>query len=145
MDNTILLVENKESDIELTRRAFKKARIANPLVLARNGQEACDYLFGASPAQSNAKIAPLPTLVLLDLNLPLISGLEVLRRIRAHPRTRGLVVVIMTTSDAEPDINTAYALGVNSYIRKPVDFEKFCALMEQLCLYWLMINTGPAL
>jgi len=141
-NRTILLVEDNESDIELTKRAFKKSRIANPLIVARDGGEACDYLF-ATGAYAARDITDLPALILLDLKLPIIDGLEVLRRIRADLRTRALIVIILTSSDTSPDVNAAYEIGVNSYLRKPVDYEKFTAIVEQLGLYWLLTNIGP--
>jgi two-component system response regulator len=140
---TILLVEDNESDVELTKRAFKKAHIANPLVVARNGREACDYVFG-SGFYADRAAADLPALVLLDLKLPLISGMEVLRRIRSDPRTHALIVIILTSSDALPDITAAYELGANSFLRKPVNFDQFNQLVEQIAGYWLVVNIGPA-
>ena len=141
-NRTILLVEDNESDIELTKRAFKKSRIANPLAIVRDGGEACDYLF-CTGKYAERDITDLPAMILLDLKLPIIDGLEVLRRIRADSRTRSLVVIILTSSDATPDISTAYDIGINSYLRKPVDFEKFTAVIEQLGLYWLLTNISP--
>ena len=143
-NRTILLVEDNESDIELTQRAFKKSRIANPLAITRDGGEACDYLF-CTGKYAERDITDAPVLVLLDVKLPTMDGLEVLRRIRADSRTRALIVIVLTSSDASPDIHTAYDLGVNSYLRKPVDFEKFTAVIEQLGLYWLLTNIGPLL
>jgi len=143
-NHTILLVEDNESDVDLTKRALKKSRISNPLIIARDGAEACDYLFGTG-TYAGRNTSELPALVLLDLKLPVIGGLEVLRRIRADPRTRRLVVIILTSSDAAPDIGSAYDIGINSYLRKPVDFEKFVSVIEQLGLYWLLTNIGPPL
>ena len=133
---TILLIEDNLSDIELTRRAFKKGRITNKLVVAKDGQEALDYLFGTCTAE----LLPLPTLVMLDLKLPKIEGLEVLRSIRANDRTRRLPVVILTSSTEEQDLVKCYDLGANSYIRKPVDFNQFAEAIQQLGLYWLVLN-----
>jgi len=136
----LLLVEDNPSDIGLTQRALEKARIANELVVAEDGQEALDYLMGKPQADRPAE---LPALVLLDLKLPRVSGMEVLRRIRADARTRRLPVVILTTSKEEQDVAAGYDLGVNSYIRKPVDFNQFAAAVEQLGLYWLVLNEAP--
>ncbi len=141
-NKAILLVEDNESDVELTKRAFKKSRISNPLVVVRNGREACDYLFGTG-MYFERSVADLPALILLDLKLPVMSGLDVLRRIRADPRTRAAIVIVLTSSDAAPDISAAYDIGVNSFLRKPVDYEKFSALVEQVGLYWLITNIGP--
>lgn len=131
--NHILLVEDNPEDVELTQRAFSRARIVNPVVVARDGAEALAILFADEGA-------PPPRVVLLDLKLPRIDGLEVLRRIRANERTSLLPVVILTTSKEQQDIYEAYSLGANSYIRKPVDFEKFIQAVSQLGLYWLVLN-----
>lgn len=135
----ILLVEDNPSDIGLTKRALEKSRIANDLVVAEDGQEALEYLFGPGPAPG-AERNDLPALVLLDLKLPRVDGLEVLRRIRADERTRRLPVVILTTSREEQDVAQSYDLGANSYIRKPVDFAQFAEAIQQLGLYWLLLN-----
>ncbi len=135
-NKTILLVEDNPSDIELTRRAFARSRIANLLDVAEDGQEALDYFFGP-------EARPLPSLVLLDLKLPKVSGLEVLQRIRKDARTHRLPVVILTSSTEEQDIALSYDLGVNSYIRKPVDFSQFVEAMEKLGFYWLVLNEPP--
>ncbi|OHC66767.1 MAG: two-component system response regulator [Rhodocyclales bacterium GWA2_65_20] len=146
-DRPILLVEDNPDDEALTLRAFSKNRITNPVVVARDGVEALDYLFGtaADPASGPAVT---PAVILLDLKLPRIDGLEVLRRVRADTRTRLLPVVILTTSKEQQDIFEGYSLGANSYIRKPVDFEKFLQAVGQLGLYWLVLNepvdTAPA-
>lgn len=137
----ILLVEDNPSDIDLTRRAFSRARISNKLIVAEDGQAALDYLLG-DPFAGRAP-GELPALVLLDLKLPVVEGLEVLRRIRAHERTRRLLVVILTSSREEQDVAAGYDLGVNSYIRKPVDFNQFAEAVKQLGLYWLVINEPP--
>lgn len=139
---TILLVEDNPSDIALTRRAFEKNRISNPLVVAEDGQEALDYLF-ASGAHADRNPADLPALVLLDLKLPRLDGLGVLKQLRADPRTRRLPVVVLTSSTEEQDLALSYDLGVNSYIRKPVSFEQFAGVVEQLGLYWLVLNESP--
>lgn len=138
----ILLVEDNPSDIALTRRALQKARIANELVVAEDGQEALDYLWGAG-AYAGRDVSDLPAVVLLDLKLPKVPGLEVLRRVRADARTRRTPVVILTTSEEEIDRAAGYDLGVNSYVRKPVDFLQFAAAVEQLGLYWLVLNENP--
>jgi len=135
----ILLVEDNPDDEALTLRAFNKNRISNPVVVARDGVEALDYLHGGEGKPAGA----LPAVVLLDLKLPRIDGLEVLRRVRADPRTRLLPVVILTTSKERHDIEEGYTLGANSYIRKPVDFEKFIQAVGQLGLYWLVLNEPP--
>ncbi len=138
----ILLVEDNPSDIALTKRAFALSHIANELVVAEDGKEALDYLLGGGRAGGPAGNR-LPALVLLDLKLPLVMGLEVLRQIRAHPRTRRLPVVVLTTSSEKADLATCYDLGANSYIRKPVDFTQFAAAVRHLGLYWLVMNEAP--
>lgn len=138
----ILLVEDNPDDVELTRLAFAEVRIGNPLVVARDGVEALDYLF-ARGSHAGREPRDLPALVLLDLNLPKLDGREVIQAIRADPATHTLPVVALTTS-AEPDeVEGLYALGVNSYIQKPVDFPSFVAAMRQLGLYWLVLNQSP--
>jgi two-component system, response regulator len=134
----ILLVEDNPDDVRLTLRAFQKNHIVNPVVVARDGVEALDYLFGPG-----ADARDLPAVTLLDLKLPRVDGLEVLRRVRAEPRTRLLRVVVLTSSREEPDVLKSYALGANSYIRKPVDFEAFVTAVGQLGLYWLLLNEPP--
>lgn len=138
----ILLVEDNPSDVALTRRALQKARIQNELVVASDGEEAIDYLFGTG-AYAGRDTSLLPAITLLDLNLPKIPGLEILRRIRADERTHRLPVVILTSSKEEHDLATGYDLGVNSYIRKPVDFAQFATAIEHLGLYWLVLNELP--
>lgn len=138
----ILLVEDNPSDVGLTERALKKNAIFNQLVVAEDGQEGLDYLLGEG-AYAGRDVSDLPVVVLLDLKLPRIGGLEVLRRIRADPRVRRVPVVILTSSKEEQDIAAGYDLGVNSYIRKPVDFNQFAEVVKQLGLYWLVINEGP--
>lgn len=138
-DRPILLVEDNPDDEALTLRAFAKNKIANPVVVARDGVEALDYLFGTG-IHAGRDVAAKPSVVLLDLKLPRIDGLEVLRRIRADNQTCLLPVVILTTSKEQRDIFEAYSLGANSYIRKPVDFEKFIHAVGQLALYWLSLN-----
>ncbi|MCX6269813.1 MAG: response regulator [Bacteroidetes bacterium] len=139
---SILLIEDNPSDIELTRRAFVKANILNDLVVVEDGKEALDYLFGTGK-YADRDTTHMPLLVLLDLKLPVIDGLEVLRRIRENERTRYLLVVILTSSGEERDLNTGYQLGANSYIIKPVDFIRFTEAVRQLGLYWLVINEPP--
>jgi len=144
MDKIILLVEDNPSDIGLTKRALKKHRVTNQLVVAENGQEALDYLFGTG-VHAGRDVTDLPTVVLLDLKLPKLNGLEVLKRIRDNPRTKRLPVVILTTSKDEQDIINSYDLGANSYIRKPVDFHQFAEALRQMGLYWLVLNEPPPL
>jgi len=128
----ILLVEDNPDDVELTLRAFEKSNISNQIAVANDGVAALKYLFDES--------IPLPTVVLLDLNLPKIGGIEVLRKIRSAPRTNLLPVVILTSSQEDKDIIESYRLGANSYIRKPVDFIQFVLAAQQLGLYWLLLN-----
>jgi len=142
MDKFILLVEDNPDDEALTLRALKKNNILNPVVVARDGVEALDFLFGTG-AHAERDVTHMPQVVLLDLKLPKVSGLEVLRRIRADERTRLQPVVILTTSNEEQDILSSYQLGANSYIRKPVDFGQFMDAVRQLGLYWLVINVPP--
>ena len=141
-DKTILLVEDNPDDEALTLRALKKNNILNEVVVARDGAEALDYLFGTG-AYSGRDLSLQPTLVLLDLKLPKIDGLEVLKRLRADRRTRLQPVVILTSSNEERDVIAGYSLGANSYIRKPVDFEQFMEAVRQLGLYWLVLNIAP--
>ncbi len=140
-DGKILLVEDNPDDVELTLRALKKANILNEVVLARDGAEALDYLLGTD--DDTAEQPRPPAIVLLDLKLPKIDGLEVLRRMRAEPRTMLLPVVVLTSSREEQDVISSYSLGANSYIRKPVDFAQFAESVRQLGLYWLVINEPP--
>ncbi|MFA4932446.1 MAG: response regulator [Caldisericia bacterium] len=141
-DKIILLVEDNPDDVALTLRALKKNNIANEVVVARDGEEALEYLT-ATGRYTGRTVADLPQVVLLDLKLPKVGGLEVLRAMRADPRTRLLPVVILTSSSEEPDIITSYQLGANSYIRKPVDFNQFVEAVRELGLYWLVLNQAP--
>src|SRR5512137_95478 len=139
---TILLVEDNPDDVALTERALKKARIANELVIARDGPEALDFLFGTG-AHAGRDTSIAPEVVLLDLKLPKVDGLEVLRRLRADQRTRLLPVVVLTSSKEDRDLTRSYELGANSYIRKPVDFKQFVKAVQDLGLYWLVLNEPP--
>ncbi|MDA8077556.1 MAG: response regulator [Nitrospiraceae bacterium] len=141
-DKSILLVEDNPDDVKLTIRAFKKANILNEIVVAADGAEALDYLFGSGKF-AGRDTSVKPQLVLLDLNMPKIGGLEVLRRIRADARTKLLPVVILTTSGEEKDLVESYNMGANSYVRKPVDFEQFTDAAQKLGLYWLLLNKVP--
>jgi two-component system, response regulator len=141
-EKAILLVEDNADDEELTVRALKRNNVTNELVVARDGVEALDYLFGTGK-YAGRNTAILPGLVLLDLKLPKIDGLEVLRRIRADERTRRMPVTMLTSSKQEQDVIRSYDLGANSYIRKPVDFNQFSDAVRQLGLYWLMLNEVP--
>ena len=143
-DKIILLVEDNPDDELLTLRALKRSNVLNRIVVARDGVEALDYLFGRG-AYASRDITILPQLILLDLKLPKLDGLEVLQQIRADPRTCLLPVVILTSSDEERDIVASYQLGANSYIRKPVDFGQFTQAVQQLGLYWLVLNQSPPL
>jgi len=142
-DKVILLVEDNIDDETLTLRALSKSKILNKIVVARDGAEALDYLFGTGAYQGRDTSLQ-PHLILLDLKLPKIDGLEVLKRLRADQRTALLPVTVLTTSNEEKDVITSYQLGVNSYVRKPVDFESFMEAVRQLGLYWLVLNvTAP--
>jgi two-component system response regulator len=138
----ILLVEDNPDDETLTLRALSKSKILNEIVVARDGAEALDYLFGTG-AHDGRDTSIQPQLILLDLKLPKIDGLEVLKRLRADSRTALLPVTVLTTSNEERDVVTSYQLGVNSYVRKPVDFDSFIEAVRQLGLYWLVLNTAP--
>ena len=138
----ILLVEDDPSDVELTQRALEKSHIANEVVVAEDGKEALDYRFGAG-VYAGRDVTQIPALVLLDLKLPRVDGLEVLRRLRADELTRRLPVVILTSSKEEEDVAHSYDLGANSYIRKPVDFAQFAQAILQLGMYWLVLNESP--
>ena len=136
---TLLLVEDNPDDEALTLRALRKHNLANEIVVARDGQEALDYLFGEGE-YSNRDTGELPQVILLDLKLPKVDGLQVLERLRAEPQTRPVPVVVLTSSNEEQDKIRSYDLGANSYVRKPVDFERFIEAARQLGLYWLVLN-----
>lgn len=141
-EKIIFLVEDNTADIELTLRAFKKSRIANEVVVARDGAQALDDLYGAGSFASRGIV---PTLILLDLKLPKVDGLEVLKRIRSEPSTRLLPVIILTSSREQQDMIIGYSLGANSYIVKPVDFNNFVNAVNQLQLYWMVLNEVPGM
>ena len=141
-ENLILLVEDNPDDEALTLRAFKKSNVMNEVIVARDGVEALDYLF-ATGTYAGRDTGVMPQVVLLDLKLPRVDGLEVLRRMRADERTRLLPVVVLTTSTEQRDIVDSYRFGANSYIRKPVDFVQFAEAVQQLGIYWLLLNIGP--
>ena len=140
-NKVVLLVEDNDDDIELTMRSFQKNNMANHIVVARNGQEALDYLFrqGAHAQRSDE----LPVLILLDLKLPKVDGIEVLRQIRLNPKTKCIPTVVLTTSSQAQDKIQSYTQGANSYIRKPVAFDQFMEVTRQLGIYWLMLNDPP--
>jgi CheY-like chemotaxis protein len=139
---SILLVEDNPDDVDLTIRAFKRHQLANDVVVATDGEQALEYLF-ATGAHAGRDPNDLPTVVLLDLKLPKLMGLDVLRRLRADERTRRLPVVVLTSSNEDSDILTSYDLGANSFVRKPVDFAQFIDAARQLGLYWLVLNESP--
>ena len=141
-DGTILLVEDNRDDEALTIRAFQRNKIGNPVVCVRDGQEALDWLFGEGK-YAGRNPSELASVVLLDLKLPKVDGLQVLRRVREHPATRLTPIVILTSSREDRDRLEGYSLGANSYIQKPVDFEQFVAAIRQLGLYWLVLNEPP--
>jgi CheY-like chemotaxis protein len=138
----ILLVEDNPEDLELTLRAFRKSNLANRIEVARDGAEALDILF-CEGTHSGRRVGDGPRFILLDLKLPKVDGLEVLQRVKSDPRTRDIPVVILTSSREQRDLVESYRLGVNSYILKPVNFEGFVAAVEQLGLYWLLLNQSP--
>jgi CheY-like chemotaxis protein len=138
----ILLVEDNPDDVKLTERALKKSKILNELLVAQDGVEALDYLSGTGK-YAGRDTSVLPQVVLLDLKMPRMDGLEVLQRIRADERTKFLPVVVLTTSSEDRDRIESYKLGANSYIRKPVDFDQFVSAVQNLGLYWLVLNEAP--
>ena len=140
--DTILLVEDNPDDVELTLRAFKKNKIANDVIVARDGVEALDYLFGIG-AYTGRDTTKTPRIILLDLKLPKLDGLQVLERLRSDKRTAFVPVVILTSSKEEHDLVSGYKTGANSYVRKPVDFNEFVEAVRQIGLYWLLINEAP--
>jgi two-component system response regulator len=139
-EQAILLVEDNDDDAELTARAFHRAKVKNPLVRARDGQDALDYLFGRG-AYAGRDVRDLPAVALLDINMPRISGIDVLKAIRADERTRCLPVVILTSSNEDKDRLSAYTHFANSYVVKPVDYDQFVTAASQLGLYWLVLNA----
>jgi two-component system response regulator len=141
-ENVILLVEDDPADAELTVLSLRKERLANHIEIARDGAEALDFLFCRGAYAKRSFERP-PRLVLLDLKLPRVSGHEVLRAIKADERTRSIPVVVLTSSDQERDLVECYGLGVNSYVEKPVDLQKFQEVVRQFGMYWLMVNHGP--
>jgi two-component system, response regulator len=141
-EKIILLVEDNPDDVTLTERALKKSHILNKLIVTKDGAEALDFIFGTG-TYSDRDMSIMPEVVLLDLKLPKIDGLEVLKRIRSDKRTKLLPVVILTSSKEEKDLINGYTLGANSYIRKPVNFNQFVEAIRQLGLYWLVLNEAP--
>ena len=142
MTKIILLVEDNPDDEELTLVAFRKSHIANEVVVAHDGEEALDYLFGTG-TYAGRDLSVMPTVILLDLKLPKVDGLEVLKCLRENERTRLLPVVVLTSSKEQEDVVKSYSLGANSYVRKPVDFSQFIEASKQLGLYWLVLNERP--
>ncbi|MEI6456311.1 MAG: response regulator [bacterium] len=143
MDNRIiLLVEDNPDDVDLTLRAFEKSNLKNPIVVVNDGEKALDYLF-CRGSYSSRNPAEMPAVVLLDIKLPKVDGLEVLKELRSSKRTKLLPVVMLTSSMEESDLITSYLNGANSYIRKPVDFNRFIESVQQLGLYWLLLNETP--
>jgi two-component system, response regulator len=138
----ILLVEDNPNDVELTLRAFKKNNLTNPIHVARDGEEALDFIFGRG-IHAGRSLKNGPKLILLDLKLPRVDGLEVLRQVKSDPKTKSIPVVVLTSSREERDIVESYELGVNSYIVKPVDFEQFIESARTLGMYWILINQPP--
>ncbi len=141
-DKVILLVEDSDDDVQLTLRAMKQHNITNEVVVARDGAEALEWLFGTG-AHEGRDLSELPTVILLDLKLPKVDGFEVLKRIRADERTKLLPAVILTSSRDEKDRLNGYELGANSYVQKPVDFNQFSDAVKELGLYWLLLNEPP--
>ena len=140
---TILLVEDNPDDEELTRYAFRKSNMANQIIVAHDGQEALDLLFGPEGQEKSPNLRLRPSVILLDLKLPKVGGLDVLRRIRSDPRSQCLPVIVLTSSREQEDLIASYQLGCNSYVRKPVNFLEFVEAARQLDLYWLLLNESP--
>ena len=138
----ILLVEDNMGDAELTIRALKRRNLANRLVHLENGADALDYIF-AEGIYSERNMENIPRIILLDLNMPKVGGIEVLRRLKADDKTNEIPVIVLTSSNEDPDIKTCYKLGVNSYVVKPVDFDSFAKVVGQLGLYWFLLNEPP--
>lgn len=138
----ILIVEDTPEDLELALRALRKANLSNSIKVARDGAEAVEFIFGEGP-HLGRKVENGPKVILLDLKLPKIDGMEVLRRLKADPRTRAIPVVVLTSSKEQKDVVESYQLGVNSYIVKPVNFERFAAAVQELGMYWLLLNQPP--
>ena len=142
MEKTIMLVEDNPDDEELTLRALRKASIANNVFVARDGQEALDFLFGTGQ-HAGREPQTMPAVVLLDLKLPKLDGIDVLQRMRADPRTRLVPVVVLTSSSEDEDMLRSYQSGANSYVRKPIEFSEFAHAVTQLGMYWMLINQTP--
>jgi CheY-like chemotaxis protein len=140
--SNILLVEDNAEDVELTQRAFRRSKVLNELTVVRDGEQALEYLF-CTGSFAGRDPNHMPEVILLDLKLPKVGGLEVLRRIRTSPRTKRIPVVVLTSSTEDTDICTSYDLGANSFVRKPVDFAQFLDAAQQLGLYWLVMNVPP--
>ena len=140
-EKTILLVEDSADDEELTTRALRKANIVNEIVVARDGKEALDYLFGQG-AHAGRDLSRMPAVILLDLKLPKLSGLDVLQRVRADPRTKLVPIVVLTSSSEDEDMLKSYEWGANSYVRKPVEFGAFVNAVSQLGIYWMLLNEA---
>jgi two-component system response regulator len=143
-DKIILLVEDSEDDVKLTLEAFRSENIRNKVEVVSDGEEALDYIFGTGKYEGSGKLGKI-AVVLLDIKLPKIDGIEVLRRIRSDERAKVLPVVMLTSSKEENDIIESYKVGCNSYVRKPVEFEEFCAAAKEMGLYWLLINEPPVI
>ncbi len=138
----ILLIEDNQDDIDLTLRAFKKHKLINDITVIKDGAEALEFIF-CTGKYAARNIADIPAFILLDLNLPKVNGLEILKQIRENPKTKPIPVIILTSSKHDQDVINGYSLGVNSYIRKPVDFAKFVEAIEQIEGYWLILNEPP--
>lgn len=141
-EKLIMLVEDNADDEELTLRALKRSKIANEVAVTRDGSEALEFIFGTGQHEGR-DLSRMPTVILLDLKLPKLGGLEVLQRLRADPRTRLIPVVVLTSSSEEEDMLRSYRLGANSYVRKPVEFSRFADAVSQLGLYWMLLNEPP--